>query len=804
MGSFTWLGGDLGSAASWSQPDPMNPVEPGIGDSVIIPGTGTVSGSVTPHDATISGTFTLAGSIASVTQNNVTGGTMTIQTGATLSGGGFAQSGGTIIEKGGTVSIDGSSGSFNVGGTYDLQGGSVSASASVEAITAASTAGFKQSGGTNTAKGLEVVSGSYTLSAGTLSVGSTEEYVGNGGSTGTASFTQTGGTQTLSDELLVGYASTGEYTLSGGGMKAVGEYIGQNATGTFTQTGGTNTVSDRIVLGIDLNNGSVGTGTYTLGGKGGLQVATIFIGSDPKCHGTFDFNTNANDAAKLVFTKPSPGYPNLIVGGEGIGKFNQGGGAISATSISVGFRTSGVGTYSLTAGTVSAQTEHVGDAGTGVFTQHAGSNSASLSLVLGCSANAIGTYNLDGGSLTSSASAIVYVGLSGQGQFNQDGGTATVSDDLRLGANKGSDGTYNLSSGKLIANSAETVGVDGHGTFSQDGGSATIKKNLTVGDVAGSTGTYKLTGGTLKDSAEIVLGNSKGASGTMDISGANSTVSASTFYAGAAGKGELDVGTGAKLSVANTLSINSQSTILCTAGTIGVGAVTPQSGAINIGTGGKLIGAGTVKADIHELADGSVESSGGTLTLTGKIDGGGVLQIDVNSTLDLSGADSNNVYFAGGTLKLEKTGSVTGTLTNMKVGDIIDLVGITATSATRSSETLTVTESNGTKLTFQVLGSFSGTTFAVESDGHGGTDVVLDKSSKKAPEVQADHFVYSETSASSIAVHAPDLAYHHPAAVHIDEPFLSFVDAQGRAGILADGHFLALLHDHAHVSDLLV
>ncbi len=74
----------------------------------------------------------------------------------------------------------------------------------------------------------------------------------------------------------------------------------------------------------------------------------MFVGSDPNCHGTFNFNTAGGDAATLTVAA-NGGFPGLIVGGQGIGVMTQGGGAVSST-ISVGFRSGGNGTYNFNAG----------------------------------------------------------------------------------------------------------------------------------------------------------------------------------------------------------------------------------------------------------------------------------------------------------------------------------------------------------------------------------------------------------------------------------------------------------------------
>ena len=60
------------------------------------------------------------------------------------------------------------------------------------------------------------------------------------------------------------------YNLIGGSLAASTEYIGNSGSGAFTQTGGTNTVSNTLTLAS--NSGS--SGTYNLQG-GSLSAATV-------------------------------------------------------------------------------------------------------------------------------------------------------------------------------------------------------------------------------------------------------------------------------------------------------------------------------------------------------------------------------------------------------------------------------------------------------------------------------------------------------------------------------------------------
>ena len=115
--------------------------------------------------------------------------------------------------------------------------------------------------------------GTYNLSGSGLLSASVEEV----GYTGTGTFTQTGGTnsvQTLAlgdNPFLADNLGSGSYKLGGSGLLLAGnEYVGLTGTGAFAQTGGTNIVGTSLYLGYVFGS----SGTYNL--SGGLLVLTSF------------------------------------------------------------------------------------------------------------------------------------------------------------------------------------------------------------------------------------------------------------------------------------------------------------------------------------------------------------------------------------------------------------------------------------------------------------------------------------------------------------------------------------------------
>jgi fibronectin-binding autotransporter adhesin len=155
-------------------------------------------------------------------------------------------------------------------GTYNLTGGSLSGNCLL--VGGSGTADFTQFGGTNSALGWLIMAAGKTSSAtynleGTAVLTAKDEYIGL---YGTAHFTQTGGihtvivTDTGGGSLQVGNFTDGLgiYDLIAGQLFTDVEAIGQDGKGIFTQRGGTNTASH----GVSLGSGVTGDGTYNLEG----------------------------------------------------------------------------------------------------------------------------------------------------------------------------------------------------------------------------------------------------------------------------------------------------------------------------------------------------------------------------------------------------------------------------------------------------------------------------------------------------------------------------------------------------------
>ena len=341
--------------------------------------------------------------------------------------------------------------------------------------------------------------GSYTLTGGGLYTVST--IVGNGG---TGTFTHDGTTGSdvnhFADTLTIASqeGSNGVYNLGAGRLTSEMQIIGKNGTGEFIQAAPLNSYNSTGYLGVGEN--STGVGTYTMQG-GWLFAGNEIIGNNGT--GTFthwgglndvtgnltigDFAGSGSYAMNGMFSgNPELRATNEFVGNSGTGSFEQFGGTNTvAGNLSIGHNT-GSGSYVLDGwGTLNAAAIKAGESGTGTFTQHSGSVTAS-SLVIGKNAGSSGTYNMNMGNLTA---ANITVGHDGDGVFNQtdgmnmyfDGGT------LNVGSGSGS-GTYNMSGGMLATTNINIGTGSGVGTFNHTGSNVSAQGTITIG----TNGTYNM------------------------------------------------------------------------------------------------------------------------------------------------------------------------------------------------------------------------------------------------------------------------------------------------------------------------
>ena len=276
------------------------------------------------------------------------------------------------------------------------------------------------------------------------------------------------------------------------------------------------------------------------------------------------------------------------------------------------------------------------------------------------------------------------------------------------------------------------AGADGHhrddqhpgrghqtGTVSVKTGTLEFSGGLTNLSAAGTLtgGTYEVDAGSslqlpnnspiVTDDADIIL---SGAGSTIEdyntASGTYSAVDQTLRTIGAAG--ELRLLADRNWTTADA-AITNDGVIQLGGGTL---TSTNSSASLTDGAGSKLVGFGTVTATT--LANsGTIEASGGKLTLMDAVTGAGALQVDAGADLILAGttATTNAAKFngAGATLTLNHLSGLSGSIGGFGLDDVIDLVGITANGASvNASNQLVVTEGGTTVAKLQLSGDNSG------------------------------------------------------------------------------------------------
>ena len=270
-------------------------------------------------------------------------------------------------------------------------------------------------------------------------------------------------------------SALGTYTLSGGSVGTVNEWVGNLGVGYFVQSSGTNTATSSIVIA----NSAGSVGNYTLN------------------------NGSISSTA-------------MQVANAGTGNFMQLGGLNAVSGwLTIGNTAGSYGTYTMLGGGLSVAPisggEVVGNSGTGIFTQNKGTNTigSANGLTLGSGTGSFGMYTLGPDPsclLTGAANEII--GQAGTGIFIQTGGSnlfapgSTTEGFLYIG-NSGGNGTYSLSGSGQLNTTREFIGADqngkktGTGQFLQTGGTSNDSLNFTAGLVIGPSSRYVLGGGTL-------------------------------------------------------------------------------------------------------------------------------------------------------------------------------------------------------------------------------------------------------------------------------------------------------------------
>jgi T5SS/PEP-CTERM-associated repeat protein len=556
---------------------------------------------------------------------------------------------GSVTQTGGTTTISGTNSLFlgnNAGsvGSYSLGGtGSLSVTGN-ENIGLSGTGSFTQSGGSNSLTLDMVVGftsgalGTYTMNGGTFTTGGTQyigySATGSGGQSG-GTFNHSGGMNTVSSGLYLGYnaGATGAYNLSGAAVleSQQSEFIGLSGTGTFTQTGGTNFVGLHLFIGYFSNS----TGRYEQTG------------------GTFQSNGNVVIAdyggGELIVDGPtttftSGGYLTLaFFDGTGSLVISDGGTVrtLGVFGAEIGRNT---GTADVTVDGPGSRWEITTelDFGTGtVDIQNQGSLSVGTELrVLG-----LATLNIQNQGVVSADSLVI-----NNGTVNLQGGT------LRVNTIAGTGGLSRLSylSGTIQLAGNRTIGTDA--TISTlFGASPTIPtgKELTIEGTANLLTSLKIDGGSF--TAPSITGGQN-----MDLQRGtlNLTNQAVTIGTGGLLGSALDVNEDMTVNV--TLGITNQG-LVTGDGQIGGTFANASTGELRAQAGRslQLTGSGNTNA-------GQIKLLGGELEFTQNLTNSAGAFISGNGSLIVGGGLVNQ-----GTMNFAGTANIDGAVTNAAGGKII-------------------------------------------------------------------------------------------------------------------------------------
>lgn len=664
----------------------------------------------------------------------------------------YNQSGGTAVVNTFVVSY----GDWSSSGAATLTGGTLSTDVS----SIAGTGTFSQSGGTHTIRlSLSVIgvdpakTAKYTLS-GNSSLQDKDAYIGTLNALGV--FDHQGGTHTVARTLMLGGSkSIGGYLYTGVGkyylhdtatLTATHAVIGDYGTGEFTQTGGSNTISDSITLAAQ--PGSTGTYTISAGTLGtsyldirpggsfhasGGQLAldnirnrgTMNFANAPVSlsvdgiaslgHGVFEqtsglaltttptslvvFPAGFDPATQLASYDQQAvtayaGATILIPAGrmvagrgeldghvrvEGVLTATSGGGLSLNAGVEVGSGavvTLGTGVVqvldassSMSGGSLSASNLHVGSTGAGTFTHSGGQITLVGELTAGRDAAGSGTYLLSGQGRIVTPS--MTIGKSGTGVFIQDGGIVEVANGVGLGLNSGSSGSYTLKGDGTLSVPVLRVGNKGTGTVTQEGGviatsQTFVGENFTSGHFAQSGGVHMVSDW-LRVGAQSAVSSSYTLSGDAVLSTGRTDVEKGDFVHTGGSHQVTDKLRVATFQAAGTYSLSGGG--MLTAGSVEVGV---YGSGVFTHNGGDVSVSGALRVGMSALSTSSYVFSSGTLT-TGDV----YVTVSQDATFDHSGGThtiANGLYlgtnqYAANAGKYILSGSGVLSATNQFVGD---------------------------------------------------------------------------------------------------------------------------------------
>lgn len=544
-------------------------------------------------------------------------------------------------------------------------------------------------------------------------------------------------------------------TLRNGNISSLYGYIGSVVGGGLQGAVVVDGAQWSNTYGIYVGRDSTGSGTLTI--QNGGQV------SDENCQVTGGIVTVTGAGSTLTNSgRPTEGF--MTVGRYANGTLNiQNGGTVSSRIGQLGSSSgggSGTGTVNVI-GTGSSWTNSttldIGSGNYGELNIQNGGTVSTTQAFFGSYGSGSGVATIGGtGSSMLNVTDSLYLGGNDSGQIGNGtlnvnaGGTANVTNTLKLWGS----GTVNLNGGTIhtrsfTANSGSTFNFN-NGTLRVDGGTFTPNSSdfriggataddLPVLEVVGgasTNGIYSLTVGAVKNGILTVNGGSVNVSdlyvcnsvtshGTVNVTGANSIITASTrVYVGGDGTGSLNISNGGTVRVqgseASSIGLGTGTgTVLIT----GVGSLWDSSGPLYIG--GDYWGTLGYSGTLTLQNSGKVKTTSnlrvyntGTINLDGGIIEAGSLTVD----------EIGDFHWTTGTLKLTNShlfvdsgASPFGGLLTIDNGKVLQVPDFNVEVGRDSTGTLDITSGGSVYSYHGRIGRLAGNSGTVNVSGTGAT-----------------------------------------------------------------------------------
>ncbi len=332
--------------------------------------------------------------------------------------------------------------------------------------------------------GVNTVTDVVNQTAGIITIGSGQLFVGNGGP---ATYNLSGGSNIVNNFIALGRSG------GNGTLNMTGGWIAQNNSG------------DNFLIGSGFQNPSGGTPSGVLNQSGGTIT----------------------DAGKFLCPEQSPA--------TGIYNLSGTGALIANNMLSFG-NAGGVGVLNMTGGTITGNTTgggsfEIGVGTVGTVNQSGGTVTMNMQTWVGQAAGGVGTFNMNGGAFI--ANNWFAIGRSsGSGTVNLTNGYIThlggSGDHIDIGAGPtGGTGVLNQYGGAITNLTSETwIGEQTSGTWNFNGGTAVLGKVVMCVTTAGG-GTLNLNGG-LFQATQITTPTTGSTVSILNLNGGTLQANAST------------------------------------------------------------------------------------------------------------------------------------------------------------------------------------------------------------------------------------------------------------------------------------